>query len=63
MGARKEARAWQEKYDELIRREKRGDWTGGVASVEGQMHEVGHGGWKPDELDGRLVHEVAGGMG
>ena len=62
MGARKEARAWQEKYDEL-RRARRGDWMSGVTSVEGQMHEIGHEGWKPNELDGRLVHEVAGRMG
>lgn len=52
--ARSEARAWEKKYDE-IRREKRGDSTG----VEGQLQELGHG-WRPNELDGDLVHELAG---
>lgn len=54
MGVRREARMWEGKYDEL-RREKRGDLIG----VEGQMQELGHEGWKLDELDGRLVYEMA----
>ncbi|KAF6230380.1 hypothetical protein HO133_004722 [Letharia lupina] len=54
LSARKEARAWEEKYDEL-RREKRGELIG----VEGQMHELGCEGGRPNELDGSLVYEVA----
>lgn len=55
LGARGAARAWEEKYDEL-RREKRGN----LSVVGGQMEELGHENWRPDELDGRLVYEVAG---
>ena len=58
LGARREARAWAEKYDEL-RRDKRGDLIG----FEGQMHELGYEAWRPDELDGRVVYEVAGSVG
>ena len=54
LGARSEARAWEKRYDE-IRKEKRGDSTG----VERQLQELRHG-WGPNELDGNLVHEVAG---
>ena len=50
LGARIEARAWEETYDEL-RREKRGDLIG----IEGPRT-----GWRADELDGRLVYEMAG---
>lgn len=54
LGARSEARSWEKRYDE-IRKENRADSTG----VEGQLQELGHG-WGPNELDGDLVHEVAG---
>lgn len=55
LGARREARAWQEKYDE-IKKKVYGD----LIVHEGQIQELGWDGWKPDELDGRLVHEVQG---
>lgn len=55
LGARREAQAWQEKYDEL-KRENRGY----LIDHEGQTHELGFEGWKPAELDGRLVHEAEG---
>ena len=54
LGVRSEARAWEKRYDE-IRKEKRGDSTG----VERQLQELGHD-WGPNELDGNLVHELAG---
>lgn len=56
LGARREARAWEEKYDELIKEENRGDLIG----HERQVQELGCDCLKPDELDGRLVYEVAG---
>ncbi len=56
-GARKEARSWQERYDEL-KKEKYDEMN----SAQGQLHELGHEGWRPDELDGRLVYEAAGRM-
>ena len=46
-------RVWKEKYDEL--RVKSGNLIG----VEGQMRELGHEGGRSDELDGRLIYEVA----
>lgn len=55
LGARREARAWQEKYDEI--KEKA---YGGLIVHEGQIQELGWDSWKPDELDGRLVHEMQG---
>lgn len=54
LGARREARAWEGKYDEL-RSEKRGESIG----VEGQTQELRHEGWMLDELEGSLVYEVA----
>ena len=58
LDARKEARSWQERYDEL-KKEKHD----GMIGAQGQLHELGQEGWRPDELDGRLVYEVAGRMG
>lgn len=55
LGARREARAWQEKYDELKKENRRY-----LIGHEGQIHELGYESWKPPELDGRLVHEAAG---
>lgn len=53
LSARREVRVWKEKYDEL--RVKGGD----PIRVEGQMPELGHEGGRSDELDGRLIYEVA----
>lgn len=53
LSARREVRVWKEKYDEL--RVKSGNLIG----VEGQMRELGHEGGRSDELDGRLIYEVA----
>ena len=55
LGARREAHAWAEKYDEL-KRGNRGDLIG----HKGQIQELGYDCLQPDELDGRLVYEVAG---
>ena len=57
LSAKKESCAWQEKYDELKTRKRRE-----LTRAEGETHELGHGHWRPDELDGRLVHEMAGSM-
>ena len=54
LGARTEARAWKEKYDEL-EKEKRGEVTGG----EGQMHELQES-WRPIEIGGRHIYEMVG---
>ena len=54
LGARTEARAWKEKYDELTK-VKRGEVTG----VEGQMHEL-HESWRPIEIGGRHIYEMVG---
>ena len=56
---RREARVWKVKYDEL-RREKRGD---SINIEERNVQELPHECWRPDEIDGRLVYEVAGRMG
>ena len=53
--ARREARAWQERYDKL-KKENRGYLIG----HDRQRHELGYQSWKPAELDGRLVHEAEG---
>lgn len=53
-GAKREARAWQEKYDELLKENRR------YFDDEGQIHELEYESWKPVEIDGRLVHEAAG---
>ena len=55
LGARKEVRTWEQKYDEL-KKEKRRDFIGS----EGQIHELGYESWRPDEIDGRPIHEMAG---
>ena len=55
LGARRDARAWQEKCEDLGK-ENRGFLIGG----EGRMHELGYESWKPAEIDGSLVHEAAG---
>lgn len=58
LGARKEAhnweqkaRAWQEKYDELMKENREVS-----TSAEGEMYELGHEGWMGRaEIHGRLV--------
>lgn len=54
LGARREARSWKEKCDEL-EEEKRRDFTG----VEGQMHEL-HESSRPNEIGGRHFYEMSG---
>ena len=54
--ARREARAWEEKYDELRKNEKHE----GMNRVEGQIQELG--GWRPTELDGGIISEGASRM-
>ncbi len=58
LDARKEARSWQEKYDEL-KKEKYDE----MSTTQGRSHELEHEGWRLDELDGSLVYEVPGRMG
>lgn len=57
LGARKEARTWEQKYNEI----KRGRRRDSIGS-EGQMQELGYESWRPDEIDGRPIYEVAGMM-
>ena len=54
--SRRQARAWEEKYDELRKDGRHGDMN----SVQGQRPELG--GWRPNELDGGIVSEAASRM-
>ena len=53
LDARKEALDWKEKYNALVI-SKQGDLIG----TGNHTHELEYEGWKPEEIDGRLVYEV-----
>ena len=54
--ARREARDWEEKFNALANSKQ-----GVSIGIGNYTQELEHKGWRPDEIDGRLVHEAPDG--
>ena len=52
LSTKEEARVWKEKYDEVIAPRR-------AASIGAENYTQELSGWRPNEIDGRLIYEVS----